>query len=429
MRRFLIRLPACGVPLAVVPLLLILFVLSWTPPAAAIPAFARKYQTSCSTCHYAYPRLNGFGRAFFNNGLRYPGGDAAVIKDTPVELGAEGNKRAFPKAIWPGDVSGLPVFSVRAIGRFTYAPDAGAGEAKSTFEIPHEVEVLYGGTIGDAFSYFGEVELENEDNAIEFAFPFYFQWDHRPGFHVRLGEIAVDPTPDGRRLGRGHYNVASLRNRTGTWRFRDGQSGLSAWGGVNGPGGRGGFRYEAGVVNGQGISDANSDKDFFAIGTYKIGGLGEIGGTEGQEAASTGFWIDDQVKLGGFAYLGQATADTTNEDFKVFGATGELWYSNLTVLGAAASMKSEIAGRADRTSLTWYLEGDYVLYPWLIAFGRYEFTDRDTDADTPEAQKTLVPGALFMARANVRIAVEYQLPLDDPSKESDLLTIQTDFSF
>lgn len=248
-----------------------------------------------------------------------------------------------------------------------------------------------------------------------------------------MGEIAVDPTPDARRLGRGHYNVASLRNRTGTWRFRDGQSGISAWGAVNGAGGRGGFRYEGGIVNGQGITDANSDKDFFAIGTYKIGGLGEIGGTEGQEAASTGFWIDDQVKLGGFAYVGMATAVvdtvTTEEDFKVFGATGELWYSDLTVLGAVASMKSEISGRADRTSLTWYLEGDYVLYPWLIAYGRYEFTDGDTDADTPEAQKTFVPGALFMARANVRIGVEYQLPLDDPNENTDLLTIQTDFSF
>jgi hypothetical protein len=250
---------------------------------------------------------------------------------------------------------------------------------------------------------------------------------------VRVGEIVVDPTPDGRRLGGGHYNVASLRNRTRTWRFRDGQSGISAWGAMNGAGGGGGFRYEGGVVNGQGITDANSEKDFFAIGTYKIGGLGEIGGTEGQEAASTGFWIDDQVKFGGFAYSGTATGVpdtvTVDEDFNVFGATGELWYSDLTVLGAVASMKSEISGREDRTSLAWYLEGDYVLYPWLIAYGRYELTDSDTDVDTPEAMKIFVPGALFMARANVRILVEYQLPIDDPNKDSDLLTIQTDFSF
>ncbi len=440
MRRFMIRLPRSGVRLAAVPLLLTLFVLTWAPPSAAIPAFARKYQTSCSTCHYAYPRLNGFGRAFLNNGLRYPGGDAAVIKDTPVELGAEGNKKAFPKAIWPADVSGLPLFSVRATGRFSYAPDAGgeeageeAGGAKTTFEFPHEVEILSGGTIGESFSYFGAVEFENEDGEVAIGFPFRLQWDHRPSFHVRMGEIVVDQTPDERRLGRAHYNVTQLPNRTGTWTLEEGQSGISVWGAMNGSGGRGGFRYEGGVVNGQGAIDPNSDKDFFANATYKIGGLGEIGGTEGQNATTTGFWIDDQVKLGGFAYIGTATGavDTTaaEEDFKAFGATGELWRSDLTVLGGVMSMKSEIKGTPDRTSLAWYLEGDYVLYPWLIGYARYEFTDPDTDADTPEAQKTVIPGALFMARTNVRFGVEYQLPLDDPRKEGDLLGVQVDFAF
>lgn len=32
-----------------------------TPRALSIPAFARKYQTSCSTCHNNFPELNDFG--------------------------------------------------------------------------------------------------------------------------------------------------------------------------------------------------------------------------------------------------------------------------------------------------------------------------------------------------------------------------------
>jgi hypothetical protein len=75
------------------------------------------------------------------------------------------------------------------------------------------------------------------------------------------------------------------------------------------------------------------------------------------------------------------------------------------------------------------VEGDYAVFPWLIAFGRYEYTDPDTDIDDPEAQKTFIPGALFMARANVRFLFEYQLPIDDPSKDNDFLTAQVDFSF
>ena len=47
----------------------------WSVPAKAIPAFARKYQTSCTTCHTAFPKLNPFGEAFRRNNYRFPGDD------------------------------------------------------------------------------------------------------------------------------------------------------------------------------------------------------------------------------------------------------------------------------------------------------------------------------------------------------------------
>ena len=43
--------------------------------AAAIPAFARKYEFSCRTCHApAYPELNAFGRRFQESGFQLPEG-------------------------------------------------------------------------------------------------------------------------------------------------------------------------------------------------------------------------------------------------------------------------------------------------------------------------------------------------------------------
>lgn len=43
--------------------------------ADAIPAFARRYETSCRTCHeYHFPRLNSFGRQFRENGLQLADG-------------------------------------------------------------------------------------------------------------------------------------------------------------------------------------------------------------------------------------------------------------------------------------------------------------------------------------------------------------------
>jgi hypothetical protein len=41
-----------------------------TQPAAAIPAFARKYGLPCSACHIGWPILNAFGQSFRDNGYQ-----------------------------------------------------------------------------------------------------------------------------------------------------------------------------------------------------------------------------------------------------------------------------------------------------------------------------------------------------------------------
>lgn len=40
--------------------------------AAAVPAFARKYGFSCSTCHAPFPRLKAYGEEFAGNGFQLP---------------------------------------------------------------------------------------------------------------------------------------------------------------------------------------------------------------------------------------------------------------------------------------------------------------------------------------------------------------------
>lgn len=44
--------------------------LALAPPASAVPAFARRYGVSCSTCHSAWPALNATGMAFKLSGYR-----------------------------------------------------------------------------------------------------------------------------------------------------------------------------------------------------------------------------------------------------------------------------------------------------------------------------------------------------------------------
>lgn len=76
----------------------------------AIPAFARKYGTSCTTCHLDFPKLNDFGKAFKDAGFKFPKDDESMLKEPPVMLGAEAQKQAWPNAVWPGEIPGnVPV--------------------------------------------------------------------------------------------------------------------------------------------------------------------------------------------------------------------------------------------------------------------------------------------------------------------------------
>ncbi|MEP6472324.1 MAG: hypothetical protein ABJC74_01295 [Gemmatimonadota bacterium] len=58
--------------------------------AAAIPAFARKYNLACSACHTAWPELSAFGQRFKDNGYQL-GND----RDSPIWV----NPSYFPLAI------------------------------------------------------------------------------------------------------------------------------------------------------------------------------------------------------------------------------------------------------------------------------------------------------------------------------------------
>ncbi|MBM2832816.1 MAG: hypothetical protein HW414_1868 [Dehalococcoidia bacterium] len=93
------------------------------------------------------------------------------------------------------------------------------------------------------------------------------------------------------------------------------------------------------------------------------------------------------------------------------------------------SMSSKISGAKDRTSLAWFAEGNYVVYPWLIGVARYERTDADTDDDTKDPVTSLIPAVVAVARPNIKFSLEYKLPLDDASKKNKALVMQMNYAF
>src|ERR1700676_5171302 len=79
----------------------------------AIPVFSRQYQTSCTTCHLDFPKLNDFGKAFKDAGFKFPKDDETFVKVAPTLLGAAAQKEVWPKSVWPGEIPGMPPIGLR----------------------------------------------------------------------------------------------------------------------------------------------------------------------------------------------------------------------------------------------------------------------------------------------------------------------------
>lgn len=395
--------------------LLALLVLTCTE-GNAIPTFARKYKTSCSTCHYAFPKLNAFGQAFQANGFRYPAAtDREVTKEEPVSLGSEGQKRAFPDAIWPADIAGTSPVSLH----LTSQMHLNKKDPKLSFEFPHELGLMAAGTVGETFSYFAEVGIEQ---ANELSYGFFVQYDNRPQFHIRVGGIEPMPIQDGLRLTAASYNIGDFHTvadeKSGgnpIWSFGGDQSGIEVWGRTNGPNGRGGFRYALGVANGQSDDSNNAiktAKDFFVYASYKFGGLGEIGGTKGAESRASAFWLDNSVRVGGYSYVGKSRYGGFDNKFYVVGENWDVWYNRLNLFGSYLYQKDKNVDGADQRVVTkaWFTQGDVVIYPWLIGIGRYEWTRVGADA---KASMTFIPGIAVVLRANLKLTPQGLIPLND----------------
>src|SRR5271166_6436896 len=67
-------------------LALILLALSGQRPAFAGPQFSRQYNTSFSTCHTVYPKLNYYGKAFLDAGSQFPYRNLSLIEQPQALL-------------------------------------------------------------------------------------------------------------------------------------------------------------------------------------------------------------------------------------------------------------------------------------------------------------------------------------------------------
>jgi len=142
------------------------------PRAEAIPAFARKYRFSCTTCHAAFPHLKDYGDEFAGRGFR--------LEDPSQEPKRATYDTGDPLLRLSRD---LPL-AMRLDG---FAAWNEQGPVSNDAQFPWAFKILSGGTIHEKISYYLYFILEEggagglEDAYLQFTSPFGLPLDLMAG--------------------------------------------------------------------------------------------------------------------------------------------------------------------------------------------------------------------------------------------------------
>lgn len=429
--------------------------------AFAIPTFARRYETSCATCHQAFPRLNGVGESFRVSGFRFVD-DQRYRKVEPVEMGDEAYKRLWPEALWPSDVPRRSPLSF--VGRLMIEADLdGTRPSTFTYLLPEEVELVWAGNLGDDIAFYGDViflqkDFGGQDPDSWATIKTWVQLQSLLGpdnrFNLRLGTVGTHTmglmtARDANFYGTHFYLYTSWflppvkLAEAGLADFNGNNFTISPQAGieVNGFGER--WYYAVGLANpnpdvpfGQ---PPPSDVSFLGMGrggdtpnlytqlAYKLGGIPfDRSGEEPADTLTTGaeFWHDDSVLFSLFGYLGSADVEevdlagvrtVTEDDFWRLGVGVQVQRGDLSVSAAYLVGEDDdpygTLSDASVSSANWHLEVLYFAYPWLIPFARYEALDLDLPAGVPgldpdQDAARLIVGAKALLRPNVSFTLE-----------------------
>ena len=420
--------------------------------AWAIPAFARKYQTSCQTCHIAYPKLNPFGNAFRLRGYRMPGETEDLVKEVPVPLGVDAYKRVWSDAVWPSDIPGTVPLSVDVRLAGVTLHDAEADETTGhDFRFPESVDLLGAGTFGETMSFLTalgfEVETEHGQTEVNVGIQhaelrFNGPFGSGTAFNAKFGRFTPEMT---QQFSHGYLLTESTPvsmlgfNPVARIGLPAGVDGIEVYGIVKSR-----LDYSGGISNGIGpgdaTADANRSKDFFGRVGYKFGGL-SLDGEDYVESSKN--WRETSLRVGAFGYRGDGegplirgtghhggSSFAEDKNFTRAGVDVNVYWRDLNLIAGFVRGRDTIAlfelheeehgeeGEHVETeelelrfeeSFTykgWFTELDYVFLPWLHGGFRYEWLDPPSPGR--ESFERVTVNGTALVRANVKALIEYQ---------------------
>lgn len=410
--------------------------------ASAVPAFARKYHTACSTCHLAFPVRNGFGEAFRNNGYRFPDStDEEMVKEEPIKLGQDSYKKIFPKAIWPSDLPNMPTLGFLAKASAWSQKDNGKYR-NSQFD--EELSIFFAGTITEQISYIGDFALSSTGEPTTLG-RLQLLWTFKPGITLAIGDVgfpeqfdmismsggadmngyaAQMPNPNKGaelRLTGAVGKGASYSIIAGVGRNSQSNHGAAP---IVGPDPATAIQYD--VNNSQGGGNFGDTK--YARLALKVGGNGLLSGSGGK-LGNNYIGLDNAVTFG-FNILNSSDGANVNAADYAAGLTNtaiggdvRITYGNARLVGQYTRF-NQVVDTSTPDNLNYgkrnavSLEGDYWVYPWLFGALRYERLKDDLNGEYAK----IIPGIGALLRPNVKIGVEY-VSVSNPDKWNNLVYI------
>lgn len=407
-------------------LLALLLGLLLSPPARAIPPFARRYAMACGTCHVGGPtRLTSFGEAFRDNGYRVPGDDASYLREPPIPLGAPARAALFPQVVWPNALPAtVPVGVSATLTGLVSIPRVSA-DAGLAFQA--EAALLLGGSIGDHVAFLGVLEGGTEGLHLDQLFlvgrSLFERLLGETRLNLKVGRMDLDlfPIQPGLRTTAAKPLPLDLQAGRAAFTLGEPQEAIEVYGLVAGR-----LKWLVGVANGfKPIADLRTRRDVFGRLSLKLGGerLDYRDGRPGYGEAPT-------VSLGAAAYYGASVTESPmreplRSDILRASADLRLRVRGLDLIGYAVVGQDDDADALARRlrHLCWYAAADYAVLPWLLPYARFE--EARFDDPQREPRRRLVLGAAFFVFTNLRLRLEGLVGLADPEPHQVLLDLFT----
>jgi hypothetical protein len=287
----------------------------------AIPAFARKYGFSCNMCHTAFTKLNDFGQRYRDNGYQIPGeeGKEKNVFDLAPPLAMRLSTSFLNYKNEDGSVStfylnGLDILASGVLHKnisflLIYTPRIDLPSASYAGPDSLNSNGMQSGALESANLVFSNVI----QNALSIRVGRF-----EPAYHVfssKRSYYLFQPYET--------YNFITPQN---AYAFSENQLGIEFTGHFSS-----GFKYVAGVLNGNGANpDNNSNKDIY-MNLMQTFGRGD-GQSAGQRIGIFGYYGWQPLGLPGKVTSPQgATNGTNNKAFYRVGASGSLNWKTINL--------------------------------------------------------------------------------------------------